>query len=168
MVEVRAARPADAAAIRHVHCAAFPTPAEANLVDALERDGDQMLSLVAVEGGTIVGHILFSRMAVRADEGTLAGLGLAPVAVTPDRQDQGIGSALIDAGLQAARSIGTEIVFVLGEPAYHGRFGFDARTAQPFASPYAGPYFQAKALGTPVNTPTSGRADYAPAFADLS
>ena len=166
-VEVRAAGPADSAAIRHVHCAAFPTPAEADLVDALARDGDQMLSLVAVEDGTIVGHILFSRMEVRADDGTLAGLGLAPVAVTPDRQGEGIGSALIEAGLQAAGSIGTEIVFVLGEPAYYGRFGFDARTAKPFASPYAGPYFQARMLGT-VKTPTSGRADYAPAFAGLS
>ena len=168
MVEVRAARPADAAAIRHVLCAAFPTPAEADLVEALDRDGDAVLSLVAVDGGTIIGHVLFSRMAVQADDRPLAGLGLAPVAVIPGRQGEGIGSAMIEAGLRAAQSIGTEIVFVLGEPDYYGQFGFDAGTAEPFASPYAGPYFQAKMLGTPVNSPTSGRADYAPAFADLS
>ena len=167
MVEVRAASSADAAAIRHVLCSAFPTPAEADLVEALDRDGDQMVSLVAVDGATIVGHILFSRMAVQADDRALAGLGLGPVAVTPERQGEGIGSALIEAGLLAAGSIGTWIVFVLGEPDYYGRFGFDARTARPFASPYAGPYFQAKMLGT-VKTPASGRADYAPAFAGLS
>jgi len=167
MVEVRAARPADAAAIRRVHCKAFPTPAEADLVDALDRDGDHVVSLVAVDGATIVGHILFSKMAVQADDRALAGLGLGPVAVTPERQGEGIGSALIEAGLQAAGSVGAQIVFVLGERDYYGRFGFDARTARPFASPYAGPYFQAKIMGN-VETPTSGRADYAPAFAGLS
>jgi len=167
MVEVRAASTADAAAIRHVLCRAFPTSAEADLVDALDRDGDQMVSLVAVGGARIVGHVLFSRMAVEADDRALAGLGLGPVAVTPERQGEGIGSALIEAGLQAAGLIGTRIVFVLGEPDYYGRFGFDARTAKPFASPYAGPYFQARMLGT-VKTPTSGRAEYAPAFAGLS
>jgi len=168
MVEVRAARPDDAAAIRHIHSAAFPTSAEADLVEALGRDGDHVVSLVAHDGGTIVGHILFSRMAVRADDRLLAGLGLAPIAVIPDRQGEGIGSALIEAGLQEAKRIGTQIVFVLGEPACYGRFGFDAATARPFASPYAGAYFQAKMLGPPIETPTSGGADYAPAFADLS
>jgi len=168
MVEVRAATPDDAAAIRRVHLAAFPTPAEAGLVEALERGGDRMISLVAIEGESIVGHILFSRMDAQGDGRVLSALGLAPVAVVPSRQRQSIGSTLIDAGLRAARSAGTDLVFLVGDPAYYGRFGFAVEIAVPFASPYAGPYFQAKILAPDFELPTLGRVDYAPAFAALT
>ena len=167
MVEVRPAAPGDAEAIRRIHLAAFPTQREADLVERLELGGDAAISLVAEDASEIVGHILFSTMAVQAGNRTLAGMGLAPVAVLPDRQGAGIGSALIEAGLSAARTNGAEIVFVLGEPAYYRRFGFSAETARPFASPYAGKYFQAKVIGNDFDPPASGRADYAPAFAEL-
>jgi putative acetyltransferase len=166
MVEVREERPGDAAAIRSVHLAAFPTPSEAELVEQLRSDGRTAVSLVAEDDGKIVGHVLFSRMSVDADGRELRGLGLAPVAVVPDRQRTGIGSALIEAGIDRARSAGAQIIFVLGEPAYYGRFGFDPKSAAPFASPYAGPYFQARVMDD-VPQPSAGRADYAPAFASL-
>jgi putative acetyltransferase len=92
--------------------------------------------------------------------------GLAPVAVLPERQRQGVGSALVEAGLAEARAAGIDIVFLLGEPEYYGRFGFEPLVAQPFASPYAGPYFQALVLSD-IALPASGSADYAPAFAAL-
>ena len=164
-MNVRPAQAADAAAIRAVHLHAFPTSAEADLVERLERDGDSVISLVAEDGG-IIGHVLLSRMEAQADGRAINALGLAPVAVLPERQRQGIGSSLIEAALREARKLRADIIFLLGEPAYYGRFGFDAQAARPFASPYAGPYFHALALAQlpPV---ASGLATYAPAFAEL-
>jgi putative acetyltransferase len=166
MVEVREERPGDAAAIRSVHLAAFPLATEADLVEQLRGDGDAVISLVAVEHGKVVGHVLFSRMSVEADGRGLVGLGLGPVAVVPDRQRTGIGSALVEAGMAKAQSTGAQIIFVLGEPAYYSRFGFDVKCAAPFISTYAGSYLQARMLGN-VPQPVTGRADYAPAFAGL-
>jgi putative acetyltransferase len=163
MAHVRAERADDHAAIRSVHLAAFPTPAEADLVEQLRKDGDAFLSLVAVETDRIVGHVLFSRMSVDADARQLSALALAPVAVIPDRQGRGIGSALVEAGIEQTASKQIDMIFVLGEPAYCGRFGFDAKAAAPFASPYAGPYLQARAINGFV-PPLSGRATYSPAF----
>lgn len=130
----------------------------------LERAGDAVVSIVA-EDDDIIGHVLFSRMEVRADGRPLDALGLAPVAVVPGRQSQGIGGALIEAGLRRASELGADIVFLVGEPGYYRRFGFKASAAEPFASPYAGPYFQALALAGDYARPDSGKAGYAPAFA---
>src|SRR5688500_11811896 len=123
MVDMRPATPSDAGGIRHVHLSAFPTSLEADLVDRLGRDGDAVASLVAIEDGVVVGHILFSRMAAEADGRAIDSLGLAPVAVIPDRQREGIGAKLIEAGLREARLLGVDIVFVVGEPEYYARFG---------------------------------------------
>lgn len=140
----------------------FPEAAEADLVDALRRDGDAEIALVAVDGDDVVGYVLLSRM-----EAPFRALGLAPAAVLPGRQKQGIGRRLIAAALEAARSADWDGAFVLGDPAYYARFGFDAAAAEGFASPYAGSYFMVLALkpeGLPVR---SGRVAYPRAFADL-
>ena len=163
-IEIRSTGPGDAAAIRDVHLAAFPDPAEADLVEQLDRDGDVVLSLVALEQGRIVGHVLISRMKVEGDGRAFRAVGLAPVAVLPPRQTAGIGSRLIRDALERLRALGEELVFLVGEPGFYRRFGFEAATAAPFASPYAGRYFQALALGD-EDLPASGRAAYAPAFA---
>jgi putative acetyltransferase len=165
-VEIRPAEASDAAAIRAVHLAAFPDATEADLVERLEQDGDVVLSLVAVEGNRIVGHVLTSRMTAEGDGRTFRAVGLAPVAVLPDRQTAGIGSRLIRDALERLRARGEELVFLVGEPGFYRRFGFTAETAAPFASPYAGRYFMALALGD-VEIPAVGRADYAQAFAGL-
>jgi putative acetyltransferase len=166
-MRVRAATADDAKSIRQVHLAAFPTPLEADLVDRLARERDVGISLVAETGDTVVGHILFSRMDVRGDGRTLDALGLAPVAVLPERQRHGIGSALIEQGIAVARDLGTAMIFVLGEPEYYGRFGFTAAAARPFASPYAGRYFQALVLND-APSPAAGTAEYAAAFRELA
>ena len=132
----------------------------------LAADGDLVISMVAVAAEKVVGHVALSRMSVFADGAAVRALGLGPVAVVPERQRSGIGAALIEAGLEEAARAGVEIVFVLGEPAYYSRFGFDAAGARPFASPYAGPYFMALTL-TDMVAAREGRADYAPAFARL-
>ena len=164
--KVRPAAPVDAPDIRRVHLAAFPTATEADLVEQLDRDGDAAISLVAEAEGEIVGHALMSRMTVEGDGRSWRALGLAPIAVVPALQATGIGSALIRVALDRARADGTELVFVLGEPAYYRRFGFTADAAAPFASPYAGEYFMALALAD-VELPAEGRARYAAAFEGL-
>jgi putative acetyltransferase len=150
----------DVRPIHDVVTAAFGCEDEARLVDRLRAEGDAVLSLVACDGGLVVGHILFSTL-----RAPFRALGLAPVAVVPERQDSGIGSALIRAGLDRAAKDRWEAVFVLGEPAFYRRFGFDPDLAAGFDCPYAGPYLMALALGAEL--PASGRIEYAPAFAEF-
>ena len=164
--DIRDAAATDAAAIRTLLTAVFPDATEADLVEQLERDGDAVLSLVATDEGRVVGHIMTSRMMVEADGRSLRAAGLAPVAVLPDHRNRGLGGRLIREALDRLREAGEEMVFLVGEPAYYRRFGFEAAAAAPFASPYAGPYFMALALGEPI-VARSGRADYAPVFAGL-
>lgn len=120
---VRAEGARDHAAVRALHLTAFPSPAEADLVDALRARARPIVSLVAEAEGSIAGHILFSPVSL-AGHGALAIMGLAPMAVAPALQRTGIGSALVRAGLAACRAIGTRAVVVLGHPAYYPRFGF--------------------------------------------
>lgn len=167
-MRVRPAEPGDEAGIRAIHLAAFPTALEADLVEALERDGDVVVSLVADGAAGIAGHVMLSRMRVEGDGRTLRALGLGPVAVLPGHQGAGLGAALIEGALAIARATGEALVFVLGEPAYYRRFGFSAEAAAPFASPYAGPYFMALALREDLALPAAGSAVYAPAFSDLA
>ena len=161
MIEVRAETAGDRAAVRGVVSAAFGRTDEADLVDALRATGDAVVSLVAAEAGRIVGHVLFTRLGA-----PFPALALAPVSVLPERQGRGIGSRLIRAGLEAAAREGWLGIFVLGDPAFYGRFGFERGLAGGFDSAYSGPYFTACALGggLPVR---SGRIDYPPAFARL-
>lgn len=124
MMMVRAERAQDAAAVREVNLAAFDGPAEADLVDALRTNCDDSLSLVAVDAGRVVGHALFSPVFIETASGRAEGMGLGPVAVLPERQRQGIGTALLEAGIAELRQRGCPFVIVLGHPAYYGRFGF--------------------------------------------
>ena len=142
----------------------FGHQVEAELVRLIDTDGDALVSLVAERGGIIVGHVLFSRMDVEADGAALSGAGLAPVSVAPVSQGQGIGDALIRAGLAALRGQGVAISFVLGHESYYPRFGYSPELATRFASPLAGPHFMAMMLDSGAAWPQGGRADYAPAF----
>ncbi len=121
---IRPERPDDVAAVHTVNAAAFGQPEEADLVDALRLAGAATLSLVAERDGEIVGHILFSPVTIESDRGSFEAIGLAPMAVAPSCQRQGIGSRLIRAGLRECRRAGHEIVVVLGHPEYYPRFGF--------------------------------------------
>jgi putative acetyltransferase len=169
---IRPARAEDAGAIDGVIRAAFAATGhgyqgEADLVRMIEADGDALVSLVADASGAIAGHVLFSRMYGEADGAALSAAGLAPVAVSPDRQGRGIGDALIRAGLDALRDRGVAMSFVLGHAAYYPRFGYSPELGARFASPFAGPHFMAMMLDSGAAWPQGGRADYAPAFGRL-
>jgi putative acetyltransferase len=143
---------------------AFGQPAEADLAQRLRAAGDLVLSLTAADGN-LVGHIAFSRLALPDAPSTRA-CALAPLAVLPLRQRQGIGSALVLEGLVRLAQNGMDLVLVLGEPSYYGRFGFSADLANRLKTPYDGPYLQALALSESGKA-ARGPAAYAPAFAEL-
>lgn len=126
-VTLRGERAGDAAALARVIVAAFSDEPqggqfERRIVDALRADGRLSVSLVAVRDGRLVGHVAFSPVAIGA--GGEGWHGLAPLAVWPGCQRQGIGAALVRAGLDALRRAGARGCVVLGEPAYYARFGF--------------------------------------------
>jgi len=121
---IRLENPEDIPAIRIVNERAFGRPAEADLVDALRRNGKASISLVAVDDGSIVGHIFFSLVTIQSKWTELMGIGLAPLAVIPERQNQRIGSMLVEQGLGRCREEGHKYVVVLGHPDYYPRFGF--------------------------------------------
>ena len=119
---VRFETPADSASIHDVNERAFGQAEEANLVDALREQATPFLSIVAEDDGAIVGHICFTPVTI--DGSSLAVAGLAPMAVAPERQNQGIGSQLVRFGLDECRRAGFAAVVVVGHPEYYPRFGF--------------------------------------------
>ena len=123
-MKVRQEKPEDIPAIHRLNAAAFGQEAEADLVDQLRAANALTLSLVAVEEGCIVGHIAFSPATIVSGQQALAAIGLAPMAVSPERQRRGIGSQLVDAGLNEIRKLGHRIVVVVGHPGFYSRFGF--------------------------------------------
>ncbi len=141
-MKIRAEQPEDLADIWNVNAAAFDREDEANLVDRL-RGGVATFSFVAVKFDRIVGHIFFSPVEIVPNDGTiireLMVLGLAPIAVLPTEQCQGIGSALIRHSLVECARYGCKAVVVLGNPAYYSRFGFVPASSQGLRCKYAVP-----------------------------
>jgi putative acetyltransferase len=158
---IRPERTDDAPRVRALLQAAFKGRIEASIVDELRRDGDMVLALTAELDGEAAGYIAFSRLDLDLGGRTVPAIGLAPLGVRPDYQRQGIGSALVRDGLTRMKDRGERLVFVLGDPAYYGRFGF--AVIESFVSRYAGPYFQALALAP--DAPAAGKVSYPRAFA---
>lgn len=164
MIRIRRETADDLRAIRSVNEAAFGTPEEADIVDALRAEGRTLVSLVAEADGRVVGHVLFSRMWIRTAGGSIDAVALAPLAVVPEHQRQGTGSLLIQEGLRALRSRGETIVIVVGHPAYYPRFGFASERAAALASPFPAEAFMALELVPGALDGVSGRVEYPKAF----
>lgn len=163
---LRPARPADRAALRAIHEAAFGQRGEADLVEALTDGGHVVVSLVATIDDDPVGHIVFSELPLRvanADR-TVRGAALAPVAILPALQRRGLGGALIEAGLVACREAGVQAVIVLGHQEYYPRFGFSAALAMRVRAPWSGPSFMALELVPNALAERELTAHYAPPF----
>jgi putative acetyltransferase len=122
--------PDDAPGIRSLLQAAFSSSVEADLVDRLRASCPDRLSLVAHEGTEVVGHILFTPVVIDTGATRIEGSGLAPMAVLPEQQRAGIGSALVRAGLERLRRAGCPFVVVVGYPEYYSRFGFGPASRQ--------------------------------------
>ena len=165
---VRVEEEKDRAGVHAVNVAAFETPAEANLVDALRDQAQPVISLVAEDKGAVVGHIMFSPVSLSGHPG-LDAMGLAPMAVTPEHQRKGFGSALVRAGLEQCKQIGSVAVVVLGHPEYYPRFGFSPASRFGIDSGYEVPeeVFMAMELQPEALAGKSGRVKYHAAFNNL-
>ncbi len=136
----------------------YSSHTEQFIVHALRRAGQLSLSLVAVDGEKLVGHVAFSPVDISLAAGDWYGLG--PVSVLPDWQGQGVGSRLILDGLARLRAMGSAGCVLVGDPAYYRRFGFRAWPG--LATPGVPPvYFLALPFGE--DRPL-GEAVFHPAF----
>lgn len=163
-LSIRPESPTDHEAIRQVNRLAFGKDEEARLVDALRDGGYVQVSLVAERDEQIVGHVLFSDLPIITDSGTVPALALAPMAVVPKFQRQGIGSQLVRCGLDVCREQGHPVVIVLGHPAFYPRFGFSSELAQPLLSPFSGEAWMALELVPGALDGVAGRVEYPPPF----
>jgi putative acetyltransferase len=152
-------------AIRLLLVNAFGGETEARLVDDLRAAGDAVLSLVAERDGKIRGHILFSRLLVEDGGERFPAVALAPLAVHPEHQREGIGAALVEEAHLRLQQEEERLSIVLGDPGYYGRFGYSHERAAGFESAYQGAFLQA--LAWEDAAPRTGRLVYAAAFADL-
>jgi putative acetyltransferase len=136
MIVVRSEKTEDHESVRRINELAFEQPNEANLVDALRANARPYISLVAVVDEQVVGHIFFSPVSVESESSAFTAMGLAPMAVLHEYQNQGIGSQLVLEGLKECQRLGHGIVVVLGHANYYPRFGFTPASLKGLRSEY--------------------------------
>jgi putative acetyltransferase len=165
-IEIRREQPGDEAGIRTVLDAAFGQPDESRIVDAIRRAGHSSISLVAVDGSSIVGHILFTPVSIESPGPSIPAFGLAPLSVLPERQRQGVGSQLVVAGLRECADVGCQVVVVVGHPAFYPRFGFRRGSAYRLRSEFdvADDVFMVAELTSAALTGRAGLVRYLPEF----
>ena len=168
-IEIRKEVQADHAQVDQIQESAFGQIAEARLVRGLRKDAEPRLSLVAEIRGEVVGHVMFSPVSIEGSGDLPRCAGLAPLAVAPEVQGQGAGSALVHAGLRECVALGWQAVFLLGDPAYYSRFGFSlaAPRGLRYESEAFDAGFQLIELVPHVLSGCSGWVRYHEAFAEL-
>jgi putative acetyltransferase len=167
VIEIRNETPDDYSAVREVNQRAFGGPQEAALVDLLRSANKVLISLVALEHGRVVGHILFSSVTVAVAPENFRGIGLAPMSVLPEFQNKGIGSRLVREGLEACKREGYDAVVVLGHTAFYPRFGFLIAKDRGLDNEYnAADSFMVLELREGVLEKIRGLVKYAPEFSE--
>ena len=161
---IREESEADLIGIAEVTRAAFEGDYEVALIEKLRSAGLIIVSLVAVDEGSVIGHILFSELRVEVDGRRVKSAALAPLAVQPDRQRQGLGSKLIETGLGSLRDRGYEAVIVLGHPDCYPRFGFSAALTESLTAPFHGKAFMGLELVPGSLSGRTGSVQYLEAF----
>jgi putative acetyltransferase len=141
MITIQSEKDENHTAIHEINVLAFGRETEAELVENLRKSRDfaPELSLVAIKDRRVVGHILFSPVAIHTNKEIFSALALAPMAVLSAFQNQGIGSQLVRQGLQQCRNLGHRIVIVVGLPKYYPRFGFTAARVKGLEVPFPVP-----------------------------
>ncbi|MGH8694782.1 MAG: GNAT family N-acetyltransferase [Burkholderiales bacterium] len=166
---IRKERPEDAEAVGAILVTAFGREAEARLVERLRASGRIVCAMIAEEKGRVLGHVVFSRIAVESADSVIPVLALAPLAVLPAFQRLGIGSALVSAGLERCRLERHARVLALGDPGYYGRFGFVPASRFGLKCPFPAPEeaFMAMELEPGAFAQVSGVVRYGHEFDDL-
>jgi putative acetyltransferase len=166
MPVAREETPRDVGQVRMINIAAFEQPDEADLVDALRARCPEVVSLVAELDGRVVGHILFSPVTLPDGEHTLQGMGLAPMAVLPEHQRDGIGARLVEEGIARLERSGCPFVIVLGHPGYYPRYGFERASAYGISCQWDVPdeAFMVRILDPAAMASAAGVARYRPEF----
>ncbi|MFY9555091.1 MAG: N-acetyltransferase [Blastocatellia bacterium] len=170
MVVIRAETPDDQNDVRRVNELAFDQRNEADLVDALREKARPCISLVALLDDKVVGHIFFSPVSIESADVSFAAMGLAPMSVLPEHQNQAIGTQLVKQGLKECERLGFNVVVVLGHPHYYPRFGFGPASAKGLRSEYAVPddVFMVKELKEGALGGRQGLVKYHPEFGKFS
>lgn len=165
---IRTEKEKDHAEVYALNSAAFESTAEADLVNALRKEAQPVVSLIAEENDQILGHILFSPVTLTGHE-ELKIMGLAPMAVAPEQQNKGFGSALVRAGLEQCRQLGAGAVVVLGHATYYPRFGFSPSSNVGISCEYDVPeeYFMMLELQPGYLQGKSGTIKYHKLFNDV-
>ena len=168
MVVVRNERTEDHESVRRVNELAFGQPNEADLVDALRANAHPYISLVATVDDKVIGHIFFSPVTVESEEAAFTAMGLAPMAVLPTHQNQGVGSRLVREGLKECHRLGHDIVVVLGHPNFYPRFGFVPANSKGLRCEYDVPdeVFMVTELKPEALAGRQGLVKYHPAFGE--
>lgn len=166
-MRIRTEVPEDFPGVHEINLAAFGGEGEAKLVGMLREQASPVLSLVADDEGTVVGHILFSPVSLPGIDQLV--MGLAPMAVTPSRQRSGIGSALVKVGLAHCKELGAVAVVVLGHPEFYPKFGFSPAARFGLQCEYDVPAeaFMAIELRAGALQSASGTVKYHAAFSQL-
>lgn len=171
-VTIRPEAQGDIGAIRKLNKKAFKGKSESKLVDALRVSPGFIpaLSLVAEKGGKVVGHILFTPIRIKDQDRAAPALALAPMAVLPEYQNQGIGTALIKYGLEEAGRAGHKIVVVVGHPEYYPRFGFIKAGEKGLKLPFEAPedVFMALELAPGALNEVRGEVEYPREFHEVA
>jgi putative acetyltransferase len=169
LLSIRPEKREDHTSVYRVNELAFGRPNEADLVDALREKAAAFISLVATVDDNVVGHIFFSPVTVETEETGFSAMGLAPMAVLPTHQNQGVGSRLVRGGLKECLRLDYDIVVVLGHPNYYPRFGFEPAGSKGLRCEYDVPdeVFMVTELKPNALLATRGLVKYHPAFSKL-
>jgi len=168
-VFVRPERAQDHPEVFSVHARAFGRPDEARLVELLRPAKQPKVSLVALQNGQVVGHILFTP--VRLPQAPrIHAMGLGPVAVLPEYQHRGVGSRLVQVGMDALRIGAVDLVFVVGDERFYSRFGFRAAAdlGLRYPDPELDPHLMVAPLRSGALTGIKGEVRYLPEFEAVS
>jgi len=165
-MQIRSFTAGDAGAVYEVHRRAFDGRTnESRIVQRLHDADKAVVSLVAVEDERIVGHVLFSPARVENQGADVELVGLAPVGVLPENQNEGVGSSLIERGLEECRDAGVDAVVVLGDREYYSRFGFERASDYGLGNEYgADEGFMVKPLHEGALDDVDGIVTYQPEF----
>ncbi len=168
MIEIREEQAGDREAIREVNTRAFGQTQEADIVDKLRRNCNDLISLVAIVKNQVVGHILFSPVSIESQDATIEGMGLAPMAVLPEYQGRGIGAGLIRIGIEKLKDRRCPFVIVIGHAEYYPRFGFEPASRYGIISEWEVPdeAFLILPIDRSETEGVSGVAKYRPEFAE--